>query len=88
LLSNSTTVSLLDLTDGVPAFFIGPFHAKGGMNDGATAEGYPNALYIARIGDRMLPIPDVGQKVRVEGHEGDFFVKSVSEDGGMVDVVA
>jgi hypothetical protein len=36
----------------------------------------------------MLPIPDVGQKVRVEGHEGDLFVKSVSEDGSMVDVVA
>jgi hypothetical protein len=36
----------------------------------------------------MLPKPDVGQKVRVEGREGDFFVKSVSEDGSMVDVVA
>jgi hypothetical protein len=44
--------------------------------------------HLIRIGDRMLPKPDVGQKVRVEGHEGDFFVKSVSEDGGMVDVVA
>jgi hypothetical protein len=44
--------------------------------------------HLARIGDHMLPKPDVGQKVRVEGHEGDFFVKSVSEDGGMVDLVA
>jgi hypothetical protein len=36
----------------------------------------------------MFPKPDVGQRVRVEGREGDFLVKSVSEDGGMVDVVA
>jgi hypothetical protein len=36
----------------------------------------------------MLPKPDVGQKVRVEGRERDFIVKSVSEDGGLVDVVA
>jgi hypothetical protein len=35
----------------------------------------------------MLPKPDVGQRVRVEGREGDFLVKSVSEDGGSVDVV-
>jgi hypothetical protein len=36
----------------------------------------------------MLPKPDVGQKVRVEGYEGDFIVKSVNEDGGVVDVVS
>jgi hypothetical protein len=36
----------------------------------------------------MLPKPDVGQKVRLEGREGQFIVKSVSMDGGLVDIVA
>ena len=36
----------------------------------------------------MLPKPDVGQRVRVEGRDGDFIVKAVSEDGGMVDLMS
>ena len=36
----------------------------------------------------MLPKPDVGQRVRVEGRDGDFIVKAVSADGGIVDLVS
>ena len=36
----------------------------------------------------MLPKPDVGQRVRVEGRDEDFIVKAVSADGGIVDLVS
>ena len=46
--------------------------------------GVPNHI----SGDPMLPKPDVGQRVRVEGRDGDFIVKAVSADGGIVDLVS
>ena len=39
-------------------------------------------------GEPMLPKPDVGQKVRLEDRDGQFIVKSVSADGGLVDLVS
>jgi hypothetical protein len=36
----------------------------------------------------MLPKPQVGQKVRVEKQDGVFVVKTVSADGGQVDLVS
>lgn len=39
-------------------------------------------------GTRMLPKPQIGQLVSLETYEGRLIVKSVSEDGGKVDLVS
>ena len=36
----------------------------------------------------MLPKPDVGQLVRLEGHDARFVIKRVSDDGAVVDLVS
>jgi hypothetical protein len=36
----------------------------------------------------MLPKPQVGQKVRLDDHEEQFIIRSVSDDGGEVSVVS
>jgi hypothetical protein len=37
---------------------------------------------------RMLPKPQIGQLVSLETYEGRLIIKSVSEDGGNVDLVS
>lgn len=36
----------------------------------------------------MLPTPQIGQYVRLDDYEGRLIVKTVSEDGGRVDLVS
>jgi hypothetical protein len=36
----------------------------------------------------MLPKPDIGQLVRLENYDGRLIVKSVSDDGGKVDLIS
>jgi hypothetical protein len=36
----------------------------------------------------MLPTPQVGQYVRLEDYDGRLIIKSVSEDGGSVDLIS
>jgi hypothetical protein len=36
----------------------------------------------------MLPKPEIGQLVRLENHDERLVIKSVSDDGGKVDLVS
>lgn len=36
----------------------------------------------------MLPKPEIGQLVRLETYDGRLIIKSVSDDGGKVDLVS